>query len=111
MGLKNAILVTSIFLVLSQIVLSQKHEEVQVLRVNSDNTSFPDSARGHGYTYDSSFYSVSEHYNDNSVLLTIPRHLNKSGKIDLIFWFHGWNNNIDTALQFYEIEKQFIESK
>jgi hypothetical protein len=41
----------------------------------------------------------------------MPRHLNKTGKIDLIFWFHGWNNNIDTAMRFYEIEKQFIESK
>jgi hypothetical protein len=37
--------------------------------------------------------------------------LNKTGKIDLVFWFHGWNNNIDTAIKFYEIEKQFIESK
>jgi hypothetical protein len=109
--LKNKIIVTSIFLVLAQIVLSQKNEQVQVLRVNSNNTSFPDSARANGYTYDSSFYSVSEHYNDNSILLIIPRHLNKTGKIDLIFWFHGWHNNIDTAMKFYEIEKQFIESK
>jgi len=109
--LKNRITVTSIFLVLWQIVLSQKHEQVQILRFNSNNTSFPDSAREHGYTYDSSSYSVNEHYNDNSVLLIIPRNLNRKGKIDLIFWFHGWNNNIDTALKFYEIEKQFIASK
>ena len=109
--LKTEIIVTSIFLVFGQIVLSQKNGQVQVLRVSSNNTSFPDSARGHGYTYDSSFYNVSEHYNDNSVLLTIPRHFNKTGKIDLVFWFHGWNNNIDTAIKFYEIEKQFIESK
>ena len=111
MVLKTEIIVTSIFLVFGQIVLSQKNGQVQVLRVSSNHTSFPDSARGHGYTYDSSFYNVSEHYNDNSVLLTIPRHLNKTGKIDLVFWFHGWNNNIDTAIKFYEIEKQFIESK
>jgi hypothetical protein len=109
--LKNEIIITSIFLVLWQIVLSQKNQQVQVLRLNSNNTSFPDSARRNGYTYDSSFYSVSEHYNDNSVLLTIPPHLNKTGKIDLIFWFHGWNNNIDTAMIFYEIERQFIVSK
>ena len=87
MGLKNEILVTSISLVLGQIALSRKNEQVQVLRVNSNNTSFPDSARENGYTYDSSFYSVSEHYNDNSVLLIIPTHLNRKGKIDLIFWF------------------------
>jgi hypothetical protein len=109
--LKNKIIVTNIFFVLSQIVLSQKNEQVQVLRFNSNNTSFPDSARGHGYTYDSSFYGASEHYNDNSVLLIIPRHLKRKGKIDLIFWFHGWNNSVDTAMKFYEIEKQFIASK
>ncbi|MFI5188183.1 MAG: hypothetical protein ACHQF0_15735 [Chitinophagales bacterium] len=109
--LKNKIIVTGIFLILWQIVLSQKDEQVQVLRLNSNNTSFPDSAREHGYTYDSIFYSVSEHYKDNSVLLIIPGHLNRKGKIDLIFWFHGWNNNIDTAMKFYEIEKQFIASK
>src|SRR5689334_1820364 len=63
--LKNKIIVTSIFLVLWQIVLSQKNEQVQVLRFNSNNTSFPDSGREHGYTYDGSFYSVGEHYNDN----------------------------------------------
>ena len=108
--LKIKMIVTGVFLVLWQIVLSQKDEQVQVLRFNSNHTSFPDSAREHGYTHDSSFYGVSEHYNDNSVLLIIPGHLNRKGKIDLVFWFHGWNNNIDTAMKFYEIEKQFIAS-
>ena len=28
-------------------------------------------------------------------------------KTDLIFWFHGWHNNIDTALQFYGLARQF----
>jgi hypothetical protein len=36
--------------------------------------------------------------------------LKRKGKIDFLFWFHGWRNNIDTAINFYEIEKQFIES-
>jgi len=106
--LKNKIMVTSVLLVLWQIVLSQTDTDAQVLRLNSEHTSFPDSARERGYIFDSSFYSVDEHYNDNSVLLIVPGHLNSKGKIDLVFWFHGWHNNIDTALKFYEIEKQFI---
>jgi len=108
---KNKVVVTGTFLILWQAVLSQKDQQVQVLRFNSNNTSFPDSARESGYTYDSISYRASEHYNDNSVLLIIPAHLKRKGKIDLIFWFHGWHNNIDTALKFYEIEKQFIASK
>jgi len=60
--------------------------------------------------YDSVEYSTSDHYSDNSVILIVPRPLQKQNKVDLVFWFHGWHNNIDTALRFYEIERQFLES-
>jgi hypothetical protein len=30
---------------------------------------------------------------------------------DLVFWFHGWYNNIDTAAEFYKLTRQFIASK
>ena len=51
-----------------------------------------------------------EHYTDSTVLLVVPRRLDHTEKIDLIFWFHGWRNNIDTAAEFYKLTKQFIES-
>ena len=31
-------------------------------------------------------------------------------KVDMIFWFHGWNNNIDTALIEYGLSRQFAEA-
>jgi hypothetical protein len=80
-------------------------------RFTSTHTSFPDSARAHGHTYDSVWYSPKEHYSDSSVLVIVPKTFHRSGKLELIFWFHGWNNNIDTAVQFYEIERQFLQSK
>ena len=31
--------------------------------------------------------------------------------VDLVFWFHGWGNNVDSAAIRYELIKQFIASK
>jgi hypothetical protein len=80
------------------------------LHFTSPNASFPDSVRAKGYSYDSVLYAADTHYNDSSVLLVIPKHLEATHKIDLVFWFHGWRNNIDTAAEFYKLTKQFIAS-
>lgn len=85
-------------------------QEAKTIRFSSRYTSFPDSARVNGHTYDSIYYSAKDHYRDSSVLLIVPKNLSRTNKVDLIFWFHGWNNNIDTANQFYEIQKQFLAS-
>lgn len=80
------------------------------LHFTSPHTSFPDTARARGYTYDSVLYTASAHYQDSSVLLIIPPHLDTHKKVDLVFWFHGWRNNIDTALEFYQLGRQFLAS-
>src|SRR5215831_8417840 len=76
-------------------VLSQETSAGRILRFSSHHTSFPDSAREQGHNYDSLHYSASEHYHDSTVLLIVPEHLDRKRKLDLVFWFHGWNNNID----------------
>ncbi|MGZ3846194.1 MAG: hypothetical protein ACXVBH_09060 [Flavisolibacter sp.] len=86
-------------------------QQSKTVRFTSRYTSFPDSGRSNGHTYDSVFYSTRDHYSDSSVLLVVPDNLRRKNKVDLIFWFHGWNNNIDTANQFYELEKQFLSSR
>jgi hypothetical protein len=91
--------------------VAQDGRDFQSLHFTSPHTSFPDTGRLDSYTYDSVFYEVSAHYRDSSVLLIIPRQLDTTKKIDLVFWFHGWHNNIDTAAVFYELTKQFIASK
>lgn len=71
-------------------------------------TSFPDTGRSKVWLDgDSIFQNVAGHYDDSSVLLVVPPRLKRGGKTDLIFWFHGWHNNIDTALQFYGLARQF----
>ena len=92
-------------------IFAQQNGSKQIIRFTSIHTSFPDSARSTDHIYDSVHYTPKEHYNDNSVLMILPDHFDKQRKVDLVFWFHGWFNNIDTALRFFEIDKQFLESK
>ncbi len=44
-------------------------------------------------------------------MLVIPEQFQKTSNVDLVFWFHGWRNNIDTAAEFYKLSKQFVASK
>jgi hypothetical protein len=90
------------------VVWAQKDQGYQTLRMTSAFTSFPDTGRAKGWLDgDSIFRPAAGHYNDSSVLLVIPPRLKRDRKTDLIFWFHGWHNNIDTALQFYGLARQF----
>jgi hypothetical protein len=89
-------------------VLAQWDQGYQTFRMTSAFTSFPDTGRAKGWLDgDSVLRLVAGHYDDSSVLLVIPPRLKHDRKTDLIFWFHGWHNNIDTALQFYGLARQF----
>jgi hypothetical protein len=81
------------------------------IHFSSSHTAFPDTARAKDYVYDSVRYSAAGHYSDSSILLIVPAHLKPGHHIDLICWFHGWRNNIDTAAEFYQLTNQFIASK
>ncbi|PWT73472.1 MAG: hypothetical protein C5B59_13520 [Bacteroidetes bacterium] len=85
-------------------------QNAQYIKFTSSYTSFPDTGRKNGYMYDSVFLDAKSHYNDSSVLMLVPAHFSPKENIDLVFWFHGWRNNIDTAIVFYELSKQFIAS-
>lgn len=37
--------------------------------------------------------------------------LDAKKNVDIIFWFHGWGNNIDSAIARYDLAKQFAASK
>ena len=81
-----------------------------IFHMVSANTAFPDTGRANGHIYDSVWYGPSEHYSDNAVLVLIPPGTNLGAKTDLVFWFHGWRNNIDTALMYYHLGEQFLGS-
>ncbi len=110
--MKGYIILTWLFItVLNDVSLSVKAQAGwKLLRFTSPHTAFPDANRRDGYRYDGKFFDATAHYTDSSVLAVIPKHLQKGGLIDLVFWFHGWNNNIDSALSFFKLAEQFNEA-
>jgi hypothetical protein len=89
----------------------RRQEANQILRFSSPHNCFPDTARDHGHLDgDGNHLPREGHYDDSSVLLVVPANPGTAKTVDLVFWFHGWHNNIDTALQFYELARQFAAS-
>lgn len=84
--------------------------QVHQFKLTSSHTSFPDTGRANGHFYHDSLYTAAAHYSDSSVIVITPENFSPQKKVDLIFWFHGWSNNIDTALVEYGLRRQFAES-
>lgn len=81
-------------------------------RLNSAYAMFPDSLRNmQPRVYQGKVYKAAEHYSDSSVFVFIPAHFNKKKNYELIYWFHGWNNNIDSALTTFHLVEQFVAAK
>lgn len=77
-------------------------------RIYSHYAMFPNSLRNkEPRVYDGKTYSVNEHYNDSSAYIFIPDYFNKNKPFHFVIWFHGWNNNIDSALVQYKLQEQF----
>lgn len=89
---------------------AQKKNELQLFRITSAYTSFPDTARTTGHIYNKILYPAAVHYSDSSVLIAVPPHFKTGKEADVIFWFHGWRNNIDTAALYFELINQFVVS-
>ena len=91
--------------------IAARGPDYRVLHFVSAHTPFPDTARDRGHLDgDSIFQPRAGHYDDSSVLMIVPRGFKAGSKADLVFWFHGWHNNIDTALRFYGLARQFAAS-
>lgn len=102
-----AVMLFFVFVAMKNGVLAQ---QARVIRFTSHYTSFPDTGRAKGHQYDTVLYSAAEHYMDSSVMLVVPPGLTPGKKVDLIFWFHGWHNNIEAANIYYELSKQLEAS-
>ena len=79
-----------------------------ILRITSAYTSFPDTGRAMGHIYDKVLYTTVDHYSDSSVLIRVPKNLKVKKTVDVICWFHGWRNNIDSAAAYFELINQFL---
>jgi len=103
---------TAMLLLPGFLLRAQEKNDYHVLHFVSAHTSFPDTGRAKDWLDgDGVLRPVAGHYDDNSVLLVVPDGLKPDGPVDLVFWFHGWHNSIDTALEFYGLARQFAASK
>jgi len=101
----------TLLLILCKGVFAQDVKGAVSFHIQSSHTSFPDTGRANGHNYHKVLYTAADHYHDSSVLIIVPKNLNVKEKINLVFWFHGWHNNVDNAAVYYELSKQFIASK
>ncbi|HEY2583491.1 MAG TPA: hypothetical protein VGI43_16890 [Mucilaginibacter sp.] len=90
---------------------AQDNNGAIIFHIHSSHTSFPDTGRKNGHLYNNVLYTFKDHYNDSTVLIIAPKNLAAKNTVDMVFWFHGWGNNVDSATIRYELTKQFIESK
>lgn len=72
---------------------------------------FPHSGRSGGHTYNNQTFPAERHYSDSSVAIFIPNGFSPQKKTDLVFYFHGWYNNIDSACAQFRLVEQFTEAK
>ncbi|HVV07399.1 MAG TPA: hypothetical protein VHC96_24390 [Puia sp.] len=99
------------FLMIAVFTGIRAQEAYQILHFSSPHNCFPDTARDHGHMDgDGNRLPREGHYDDSSVLLVVPTALRMGKTVDLVVWFHGWHNSIDSALQFYGLARQLAAS-
>lgn len=79
--------------------------EMNILKLST--APFPDKIRANGHEYNGRKYSVIEHYSDSSVAVFIPKGFKPKEKINIVVYFHGWYNNIDSACAQFKLIEQF----
>jgi hypothetical protein len=104
-------LLTVALTILAIPTFAQTGSTPKFFRITSTHTSFPDTGRTNGHRYDDSLYTAVEHYTDSSVLIAVPSQLKVKRNVDVICWFHGWRNNIDSMNARYDVLRQFLASR
>ncbi|MBI5727387.1 MAG: hypothetical protein HY965_06015, partial [Ignavibacteriales bacterium] len=82
----------------------------RILRYQLENAPFPHAKRANGYTYKDKLYDAAEHYSDSSVLVYVPAVYKPEEITDIVVYFHGWHNSIDTSNIKFKLFEQFASS-
>ena len=107
--MKNYVL--NCFLALFSTAIIAQQNDLNIFHFTSPHSSFPDTGRSKGHLYNNILYDATEHYADSSLLIIVPKNIDAEKKVDLVFWFHGWSNNIDSAAIRYHLASQFAASR
>ncbi|MES2330828.1 MAG: hypothetical protein V4539_14600 [Bacteroidota bacterium] len=100
----------SVFVMMFVLLTVTRAQTGKIIRFASANAMFPDTARAKGHDYNGKHYDAATNYSDSSVLIYVPKNFIVKERINLVFWFHGWSNSIDSAVKQYQLLEQFDAS-
>jgi hypothetical protein len=110
MKFRLTLIFIGLLVVYNKISFAQDNPGAVIFHIPSSHTAFPDTGRAKGHVYDKVLYTEADCYNDSTVLIIAPKKLDARKTVDLIFWFHGWRNNVDSTAAYYQLTRQFIAS-
>lgn len=89
---------------------STEHGDLRIAPMQ--HAPFPHPSRQDGYTRRDTHYPASEHYQDASVAVLIPKGFkpSPSGTVDTIFYFHGHGNHVRQTLTEFELLQAVADS-
>ena len=76
----------------------------------SDHAMFPHPKRANGHVYEGKSYPADPHYSDRTVVIFVPKGFRPGETTDLVFYFHGWRNNVDRTLATFRVAEQLAAS-
>ncbi len=79
--------------------------------MNLESAPFPHAQRENGYVYEGAYFPRKDHYDDNTVVLFFPNSCQFDEKVDLVFYFHGWDRDLTDVLASYHVVEQFVRSR
>ena len=77
--------------------------------IQSSHAPFPHPERMNGHQYGDQVFTFDEHYNDSSIAIFIPKGFKSQRYNDLVFYFHGWGNNIEKSIENFRLLEQFTK--
>src|SRR5450755_3681012 len=91
--------------------LTERYADIGTMIVTtSDHTMFPHEKRAQGHTYEGKTYSADVHYSDRTVAIFVPKGFRAADATNLVFYFHGWRNNVDDTLAKFRVAEQLASS-
>lgn len=76
----------------------------------SPHAMFPSERRAKGHVYEGKAYPADLHYADDTVAIFVPKGFRAGDSTNLVFYFHGWRNNVDDTFARFRLAEQFAAS-
>lgn len=80
----------------------------RLMRMSLASAPFPHPQRQNGYFYEGDYYPLRGHYDDDSVAVFVPNGYRPGERVDLVFYFHGWDRDVADVIRSYQVIEQFV---